>query len=142
MNIIDLFSGAGGFSLGAHMAGFNIILAIDNDDVLTSSYSINFSQVPMLLADATAITKSDLLAYAGGARVHGVIGGPPCQAFSVIGRSRVDDPRRNLVYHFFRLVSEIKPIFFVMENVPGLAFAAHSPPLHDGLNSVHPHYTI
>jgi DNA (cytosine-5)-methyltransferase 1 len=142
MKIIDLFAGAGGFSLGAHLAGFQVKLAIDCDEILTSSYKINFPEIPLLLADAAIITKSDLVARTGEIHVDGVIGGPPCQAFSVIGRHRVDDARRDLIYHFFRLVSEINPTFFIMENVPGLAFSAHRHVLSEGLGVIKSKYNL
>jgi DNA (cytosine-5)-methyltransferase 1 len=62
----------------------------------------------------------------GGQRIDVVIGGPPCQGFSLIGHRVLDDPRNGLVFHFLRLVSELKPRAFVMENVPGMATGQHT----------------
>lgn len=119
MKIVDLFCGVGGFSLGAHAAGFDVERAIDLDPILTSSFSMNFPGTKLALADIASLSGSDLSASVEGP-IGGLIGGPPCQGFSLIGRRADDDPRRQLVYHFFRLVAEIKPTFFVMENVVGL----------------------
>lgn len=120
--LVELFSGAGGFSLGAHRAGFHVSAAFDNDPVLTSSYSANFPETRLMLQDVAKLTGDDLRAAAGG-RVHGIFGGPPCQGFSGIGKRDPADPRRQLLDHFFRLVAEVKPAFFVMENVRGLGSA-------------------
>lgn len=117
--LIDLFSGCGGFSLGAHRSGFHVAAAFDKDPILASSYPVNFPDTRLFLRDVEKLTGEDLLAAAGG-RIHGIFGGPPCQGFSNIGRRDPADPRRQLLDHFFRLVAEVKPAFFIMENVRGL----------------------
>lgn len=124
--VIDLFAGGGGFGLGAHLADFSVALAIDNDADLVASHELNFPDVPLLLADIARLEPTEALEYAGCERteVDGVIGGPPCQGFSVIGARNPADPRNAMLGHFFRFVRAIKPTFFVLENVPGL--------LHDG----------
>lgn len=122
MNLVDLFSGCGGFSLGAHQAGFQVAAAFDNDSILSSSYSLNFPSSRLVKKDIRKVTADDLLAATGGL-VDGIFGGPPCQGFSDIGKRQLNDPRRQLVGHFFRIVSEAEPSFFVMENVRGLAYA-------------------
>lgn len=119
MKIVDLFCGTGGFSLGAHAAGFEVVQAIDVDPILTSSFALNFPGTKLDLIDVGSLNASDLKKAAGG-HIDGIIGGPPCQGFSLIGKRDSNDPRRRLVDHFFRLVSEIRPTFFVMENVVGL----------------------
>ena len=119
LNVVDLFCGAGGFSLGARAAGLNVIKAIDIDPTLTSSYSRNFENDHLHLGDVSDLS-GDALRSITGEKIHGLIGGPPCQGFSLIGRRDKKDPRRALVDHFFRLVSEVRPTFFVMENVLGL----------------------
>ena len=108
MTLVDLFCGCGGFSLGAHNAGFDVAVAFDNDPTLTSSFAHNFPDQVQRLAEQP---------------ITGIIGGPPCQGFSDIGRREAGDPRRQLLGHFFRIVSELQPSFFVMENVRGLAYA-------------------
>lgn len=119
--LLDVYAGAGGLSLGAKWASFKTELAIDVDPVLTSSFTTNFSDTRLLLRDATSLTAADIanLLPRG---VDGVVGGPPCQPFSENGAHKEDDPRRNLVGEFFRIVSAVRPAFFVMENVRGLGF--------------------
>lgn len=119
--LVDLFSGAGGFSLGAHQAGFQVAAAFDFDRVLTSSYSANFPQTNLVHEDLSVAT-GDTIRAAVKAPIDGIFGGPPCQGFSDMGRREISDPRRELLGHFFRLVGEIEPKFFVMENVRGLAY--------------------
>jgi DNA (cytosine-5)-methyltransferase 1 len=121
LRVLDIFSGCGGLSLGAHRAGFETCLAIDVDPILTSSYPINFPGVKLLREDIRKLTSSAILDQAGG-RIDGVVGGPPCQGFSEIGRRDIDDPRRDLLHEFFRVVFKVRPRFFVMENVRGLMF--------------------
>ena len=120
--IVDLFTGCGGFALGARAAGLSPTLAFDNDAILTSSHSINHPNTKLVLADLSKVDGSDIRREVGG-EIVGVFGGPPCQAFSDIGHRNELDPRRSLLGHFFRLVAEIAPAFFVMENVKGLGYA-------------------
>jgi DNA (cytosine-5)-methyltransferase 1 len=120
--VIDLFCGAGGFSLGAHQAGFKVIASVDIDEKLTSAYKSNFPRAKLLIADISTLQIDSLLKTANTATVDvdGVIGGPPCQGFSTIGKRNAADPRNALLRHFFRIVAGVRPKFFVMENVPGL----------------------
>lgn len=122
MILVDLFSGCGGFSLGARQAGFDVAAAFDIDPILTSAYSFNFPQSKLLLADVSKLTRENVLEEAG-EKIDGIIGGPPCQGFSDIGLRNSKDPRRQLVVDYFRVISEIRPKFFVMENVRGLAYS-------------------
>lgn len=140
MKVLDLFSGCGGFSLGAHQAGLEVKLAIDIDPILTSSFSHNFPKTRRLLRDISTLEGNDILREIG--PVDGVFGGPPCQGFSSIGRRNVDDPRRDLLIHFFRLVSELKPTFFVAENVQGLQFKSSENTLSTGLDYVRSKYQL
>jgi DNA (cytosine-5)-methyltransferase 1 len=141
MILADLFCGCGGFSLGAHDAGFHVKVAVDNDPILASSYCYNFPKTRFLLKDISLLDGSALRAEAGG-KIDGVFGGPPCQGFSDIGRRRADDPRRALLMHFFRIVSEIQPTFFVMENVRGLAYPDARSTLDEALQMVAPDYAL
>lgn len=141
MKLVDLFSGCGGFSLGAHQAGFDVVAAFDVDPNLTYSFARNFPGTDLHLRDLTQLTGADLLASAGG-RIDGVFGGPPCQGFSDIGRRAADDPRRQLLGHFFRLVSEVQPAFFVMENVRGLAYHDARHVLDGALDLVRDRYEL
>jgi DNA (cytosine-5)-methyltransferase 1 len=122
MKVIDLFCGAGGFSLGAHLAGFSTVLAVDKDPTLTSAYTRNFPGTRLLLADLSQTSGETLISAAGLTPEEeiGIIGGPPCQGFSLMGKRKLSDSRNELLHHYFRLVAEIQPKFFIMENVPGL----------------------
>lgn len=138
---IDLFCGAGGFSLGAHHAGMTVEAAFDLDPILTSSYKTNFPSTEIRLADIATMSGSDVRDKVEG-KVDGVFGGPPCQAFSSIGRRDSNDPRRLLLGHFFRLVAELEPAFFVMENVLGLAQNHSRAVLDAAIEFVVPRYTV
>lgn len=139
--IVDLFCGCGGFSLGAEAAGLVPTVAFDVDPILTSSFSTNHPHTRLKLADLSEATGADIRHEAGG-QIDGIFGGPPCQAFSAIGHRHVDDPRRTLLGHFFRLVSELNPSFFVMENVKGLGYADAQPVLDEALNFVPGKYNV
>jgi DNA (cytosine-5)-methyltransferase 1 len=141
MRLVDLFSGGGGLSLGAHQAGFNVVAAFDNDPILASSYPHNFPQTRMVLGDVTTLDGEAVRAAAGG-RVDGIFGGPPCQGFSDIGKREPEDPRRQLLGHFFRLIREVQPSFFVMENVRGLAYSGARNVLYEALRLVEDEYAI
>ena len=139
--VVDLFCGCGGFSLGAEAAGLGPTLAFDNDPILTSSHSINHSNTKLVLADLSKVRGADIRREAG-CEIAGVFGGPPCQAFSEIGHRNEHDPRRSLLGHFFRLVAEIAPAFFVMENVKGLGYVPARPVLDRALEGVGGKYRI
>lgn len=141
MKIVDLYCGTGGFALGAHDAGFEVALSIDLDKDLTSSFGANFPSGNLVLADIAEISGAAVSAKVEG-RIDGLIGGPPCQGFSLIGKRDKNDPRRMLVDHFFRLVAEIQPTFFVMENVPGLNQGSASAVLEHGLARVPDAYDV
>lgn len=141
MKAIDLFCGTGGFSHGAHAAGFEVPAAFDFDPILTSSFSFNFPQTKLILGDL-AYANGRSIAKAVGGDVDLVFGGPPCQGFSSIGRRRKEDPRRTLLSHFFRLIEEIRPRAFVMENVQGLAYSNALPELHRALSILPKSYQV
>jgi DNA (cytosine-5)-methyltransferase 1 len=141
MRAIDLFCGTGGFSHGAHAAGFEVAAAFDLDATLTSSFRYNFPETKLVLGDRSRQTGDGLLKTAGGP-VDLVFGGPPCQGFSSIGHRRKDDPRRSLLGHFFRLVGEARPRAFVMENVQGLAYHDSLPELHAALDALPRSYCL
>lgn len=140
MNVLDLFSGCGGFSLGAHQVGFDVKLAVDVDPILTSSFKFNFPNTQLLLKDISSLSGREVIKRVG--PVDGIFGGPPCQAFSAMGHRRADDPRRELLIDFFRLVSEIDPAFFIAENVLGLQFETAKDVLGRGLDYVRAKYRI
>lgn len=118
---IDLFAGAGGLSLGLHSAGFDVVAALDSWQLAVDTYTKNLPHAASCL-DVAAVTGDEVLNLAGieAGAVDLVAGGPPCQGFSVQRIGADTDPRNKLVLDFARLVADIKPRAFLMENVPGL----------------------
>lgn len=119
MNIIDLFAGCGGLSLGFEMAGFNIPLAIEKDEWASETYKRNHPNTNVITGDITKIHDLDLILN-NDICIDGIIGGPPCQGFSLSGNRDKNDPRNSLFMEFVRFVKFYKPRFFVMENVTGI----------------------
>jgi len=120
--VVDLFSGVGGFSLGAARAGFKVLAAVENDPIAITSHARNFPETIHLERDIRKMSGSQLLRAIDlkVGELTGLIGGPPCQGFSNIGRRNGNDGRNHLFGHFFRLVSQVRPAFFLAENVPGI----------------------
>jgi DNA (cytosine-5)-methyltransferase 1 len=116
---IDLFAGCGGFSLGLRNAGFDILLAVDKWDRAVSSYRRNFSH-PALACDIKEITRKKLISEISTKKIDVIVGGPPCQGFSIQRIGEDHDPRNSLVFEFSRIVREMRPKIFAMENVTGL----------------------
>jgi DNA (cytosine-5)-methyltransferase 1 len=129
---VDLFAGAGGFALGLEQAGFDVVTAVEYDPIHAAVHKFNFPMTEVLCTDASKLTGADLLAAVKrGVAKHGnaeawdgkidlVFGGPPCQGFSSGGKRDPKDERNLLVFDFARLVDELKPRYFAMENVPPL----------------------
>lgn len=141
MTVVELFSGCGGFSHGIEAAGFSVAVAYDNDATLSSSYSQNFPSTKQIQADVSKLTAADVFREVSDP-ILGIVGGPPCQGFSSIGKRLEDDPRRELLSHFFRLVKEISPYFFVMENVVGLQQGAAKETLSKAILQVSDFYCV
>lgn len=123
LTYIDLFSGAGGLSLGFEQAGFQQLLSVEIEPDYCQTYRANFPRHQLLQKDLTTLTEQDLINCLNGQSVDLVIGGPPCQGFSMagkIGRTFTDDPRNHLFKEFVRIVKIVRPCFFVMENVARL----------------------
>ena len=128
LQAIDLFSGAGGLHIGFEREGFDIRLCIDNDDLVEKTHRRNFPQIPMIHRDINLIPAEEIRQYLDTGSVDVIIGGPPCQGFSTIGkRSSSDkekrkkkDPRNELVLTYANLIKELTPKFIVMENVKGI----------------------
>lgn len=116
---IDLFSGCGGMSLGFEMAGFQPILAIDNWSDALRTYQVNNPGVPVLEADLMSLEVEAVARDCP--RPTMIIGGPPCQGFSISGKRDPNDPRNILYQSFVNFVDLLRPKFFVMENVPNMA---------------------
>lgn len=123
LTYVDLFSGAGGFSLGFDRAGFRHLLSVEIEKNYCKTYQANFPDHLVLQQDLTTLTKEELLKCLNGETVDVIIGGPPCQGFSMagrVGRAFSDDPRNHLFKEFVRVVKLTQPRFFVMENVARL----------------------
>ncbi|MDT7864311.1 MAG: DNA cytosine methyltransferase [Thermoproteota archaeon] len=126
LKVLDLFCGAGGFSLGFKQANYEIVCGLDNFEPVLRTFSYNFSSSHIILEDIKKVTSKRIKEEVGDIDV--IIGGPPCEAFTLasskIQKDPLDrlynDPRGQLVLHFIRLVGDLKPIFFVMENVRGI----------------------
>lgn len=126
LKIIDLFCGCGGFTQGFVQAGYTPIVGVDMWQDATTTYKYNFPTSVTINDDITNLSTQDVLSAANAVAsdITGIIGGPPCQGFSISGKRLIDDPRNVLYKSFVEFVGEIKPKFFVMENVPGLVSMA------------------
>lgn len=140
--IVDLFCGCGGFGLGAELAGFRSVAAIDIDKDLQAAYRSNFPEAKVLQGDVSKMTQEAWAFSLGNVRPDGVIGGPPCQGFSRIGKRTKDDPRNSLIGHFFRQVRILQPKFFVMENVEGLLDEGNVESLDAALETLPSRYRV
>lgn len=121
MRIIDLFAGCGGMSLGFEMAGFQASLASEIDHWASDTYKKNHKKTPVIVEDIRKVKDLDSIKREYGlSHVDGVIGGPPCQGFSLSGNRDRKDPRNSLFMEFVRFVDYFQPKFFVMENVKGI----------------------
>ena len=135
LNCIDLFSGAGGFSLAARMAGLRVRLAIENNRHAVATYRRNFcgrsKQSPVLLEDDILTLSPKKVfseSFGAGDPCDLLLGGPPCQGFSThrINDAGVADARNDLIHTYFKFVRTFRPTAFLMENVPGMLWPRHS----------------
>lgn len=120
---IDLFSGAGGMSLGFEQAGFDVLAAVELDPIHAAVHKFNFPDCAIIPKSIVTVTGDDIRALANlspSESIEVVFGGPPCQGFSMMGQRSIDDPRNGLVKEFVRVVSELRANYFVFENVKGL----------------------
>ncbi len=118
--IIDLFCGCGGLSLGFERAGYNVALAIDAWQDALETYKRNRHSDHTLRADLTTLSPKDVLNRINDNKIDVIIGGPPCQGFSVAGKRIVEDERNTLYKSFVAFVEYFHPRAFVMENVPNI----------------------
>ncbi|WP_126945691.1 DNA cytosine methyltransferase [Xanthomonas sp. BRIP62418] len=142
--VVDLFAGVGGLSLGAARAGFDVKAAYEWDANAIAYHGKNFPSSRHIKADIAEVRAAEILESAGVVNGSdlGIIGGPPCQGFSDIGKKSASDPRNQLFSHFFRLVSEVGPSFFVAENVPGILKVRNSGVLAEALSQVPKRYRL
>jgi DNA (cytosine-5)-methyltransferase 1 len=134
LNCVDLFSGAGGFSLAATQAGLRVRLAIENNKHAVQTYRDNLCQSaprPLVIdQDITSINacKAYRDVFPNGEQCDLMLGGPPCQGFSThrINDAGVDDRRNDLIHVYFDFVRAFSPSVFLMENVPGMLWDRHA----------------
>ena len=120
--VISTFAGCGGSSLGYHLAGFQELLAVEWDDNAVQTFKLNLPDVPVYHGDIAKLTGAECMRIAGvGVGELDVFdGSPPCQGFSTAGKRKFDDPRNSLFKEYARLIQELQPKVFVMENVTGM----------------------
>ena len=120
-NVIDLFCGAGGLSYGFVQAGYNVIIGVDNDKAALKTFEQNHPNgkgLALDLFDENFIMELDK--WVAGRQIDVVVGGPPCQGFSLTGKRDSDDKRNQLFKSMFLVLDKYSPKAIVIENVPGL----------------------
>ena len=126
-NFIDLFCGAGGFSTGMELAGFNCIGGIDNVESIVDTHALNHKNSVSICGDIRDIPPEEFEKKLSGQKVDIIIGGPPCPTFSTIGHAKIrsvtgkpvsEDPRNRLFLEYLKYVDYFRPEIFVIENVP------------------------
>ena len=120
LNAIDLFCGCGGLSLGFEKAGINVLVGIDAWQDAITTFNYNHKNSKGICADLSMLQPSEIEKELSGKPIDLIIGGPPCQGFSVAGKRIVDDERNKLYKNFVRFVEYFKPKAFMMENVPNI----------------------
>lgn len=140
--VLDLFCGGGGFGLGAELAGFHSTLAVDVDPDLQATYKLNFPGTKAVEGDIGALDGDGWRFLTEGVRPTVVVGGPPCQGFSRIGKRDRTDPRNSLIGHYFRHIDILRPKAFVMENVEGLLDEGNREQLDAGIELLSGRYSI
>lgn len=127
---VDLFSGAGGFKIGFARAGLTPLACADISKAVAATHEFNYPQVPFVLGDLSHEQVQAQVEKLAGSEPFAVVGGPPCQGFSMFGKRRManslgtdyrKDPRNRLVLTFIDVVGRIRPRWVVMENVAGFA---------------------
>jgi DNA (cytosine-5)-methyltransferase 1 len=142
---IDLFSGAGGLSLGFEQAGFNIVAAVEIDPIHCAVHKYNFPNSTTICASVAELSGKEIRqrSEVGSKEIDCVFGGAPCQGFSMIGKRILEDPRNHLVFHYVRLVNELQPKYCVFENVKGLTIGNHKKFLHELIEALnHAGYNV
>ena len=118
IKVIDLFAGCGGFSCGFEKAGYNITSAVEFDKSIAKSYEVNHPKTKMIADDIKNVDNNNIFKKEDATII---IGGPPCQGFSMAGarirKGFIDDPRNYLFKHYFNVVKIVRPKIFIIENV-------------------------
>jgi DNA (cytosine-5)-methyltransferase 1 len=113
--------------LGFEQAGFDVVAAVEIDPIHCAVHECNFPNSAVICASVADLTGNEVRRRCGlgDNEIDCVFGGAPCQGFSMIGKRVLDDPRNQLVFHYVRLVRELKPKYCVFENVKGLTVGKH-----------------
>jgi len=119
-NYVDLFSGAGGISVGARQAGLNKIFSVEIDKDASATIRLNFPESQHFEMPIENLSYPQIDEAVQKRLIHCIFGGPPCQGFSVAGLRNPNDPRNQLFKEYIRIVKHLSPAFVVMENVPGI----------------------
>lgn len=120
---VELFAGCGGISTGLLDAGIRVVAGLDHNRSAIEAFKYNhdYRGVRGHVADLSKTTGEEIASLAGEQRINLLVGGPPCQPFSIVGKQKgLDDHRGNLVFDFLRLVGELRPEAVLFENVPNL----------------------
>ena len=120
LKVYGLFTGAGGLDIGFKEAGFELIGASDVWKESENTMKINYPEVPFICKDIRLLTTEEVLESTNGVKPDVIIGGPPCQGFSVMGDKNSADQRNVLFESYVRLVDGLEPECFVFENVKGI----------------------
>lgn len=129
MKVVSLFSGCGGLDLGFEKAGFDVVWANEYDSSIHATYRLNHPKTQLCTLDIREIKANEI------PDCDGIIGGPPCQSWSLGGKCLgIEDDRGKLVYDYIRIVKGKKPKFFIMENVPGMVTPRHFDAFNEFLN--------
>ena len=124
-----MFSGCGGLDLGFEKAGFDVVWANEYDSSIHATYRLNHTKTQLCTLDIREINSNDI------PDCDGIIGGPPCQSWSLGGKCLgIADDRGKLVYDYIRIVKDKRPKFFIMENVPGMVSSRHFDAFNEFLN--------
>lgn len=146
--VVSLFCGIGGFDLGFEAAGFEIAIAIDNNPQVLELYKLNFPNTLAVCRDIADITAAEIREAMSAkyplwdGEIAAVIGGPPCQGFSMAGKQDPSDARSGGVLKFINLAVELNPTFFVMENVPAIASPKFAHIVESAIAQIPSDYTL
>lgn len=118
---VDLFAGCGGMSLGLEQAGFDVLASVEIDPVHCATHKFNFPNCQIINQDICQVTGESIRnkSTIKDQEITVVVGGSPCQGFSIGGKRSLDDPRNLLTKEFIRVVLELQPKYFIFENVKG-----------------------
>ncbi len=119
-NVVDLFSGAGGLTLGFDQANYTSVMGVEEDEDAAATYERNFEEAKQLNKDIRNVSKKEVEEIIGGKTIHVLLAGFPCPGFSIAGERNPEDERNFLYEEIIRLLDVIDPWFLVMENVPGI----------------------